>query len=90
MTVATSTIIDNRDGNTLCAALECMGASGKELWIASAFFSLDAFLLLANTLGQYDRVRILFGDEANSRQRRLLLERLRAVSDDDLLTQLRI
>lgn len=87
MTVATSTIIDNREGNTLCAALERMGAGGKELWIASAFFSLDALLLLADTLGQYKRVRILFGDEANPRQRKLLLERLRVVSDDDLLIQ---
>ena len=44
MTVGTSTIIDNRDGNTLLAALERMGANGQELWIASAFFSLDALL----------------------------------------------
>jgi len=87
MTVATSTIIDNRDGNTLCAALERMGAGGQELWIASAFFSLDALLLLADTLDHYARVRILFGDEANPRQRKLLLERLRTVSDADLLTQ---
>ena len=66
-----STIIDNREGNTLCAALERMGAGGKELWIASAFFSLDALLLLADTLAPYQRLRILFGDEANLRQRKL-------------------
>jgi len=47
--MAVSSIIDNRDGNTLCAALERMGAGGKELWIASAFFSLDALLLLVDT-----------------------------------------
>lgn len=87
MTVAISTIIDNREGNTLHAALERMGAGGKELWIASAFFSLDALLLLAETLEQYERIRILFGDEASPRQRRLLLERLRAASDEDLLAQ---
>ena len=87
MTVAISTIIDNRDGNTLHAALERMGAGGKELWIASAFFSLDALLLLADTLEQYERVRILFGDEANPRQRKLLLEQLRSASDADLLVQ---
>ncbi len=87
MTVQVSTIIDNRDGNTLCAALEKMGAGGKELWIASAFFSLDALLMLADTLNQYEHIRILFGDEASPRQRKLLLERLRTVSDDDLLAQ---
>ncbi len=53
-----STIIDNRDGNTLLAALEQMGAGGKEIWIASAFFSLDALLLLSDTLNQYKRVRV--------------------------------
>ena len=87
MTVATSTIIDNREGNTLLAALERMGAGGKDLAIASAFFSLDALLLLADTLDQYEHVRILFGDEANPRQRTLLLQRLQSVSDDDLLVQ---
>ena len=87
MTVATSTIIDNREGNTLLAALEHMGAGGKEIAIASAFFSLDALLLLADTLNQYEHVRILFGDEANPRQRILLLKLLRATSDEDLLAQ---
>lgn len=85
MMVAISTIFDNREGNTLHAAIERMGAGGKELWIASAFFSLDALLLLAGTLEKYERIRILVGDEANPPQRLLLLQRLRSASDEDLL-----
>ncbi len=87
MAAAISTIVDNRDDNTLLAALANMGAGGRELWVATAFFSLDALLLLADTLAQYDRVRLLFGDDANPRQRDQLLHRLRRVSDADLVVQ---
>lgn len=37
-----SSIIDNSDGNKLIQALTRMGEAGDELWIATAFFSLDA------------------------------------------------
>ena len=82
-----STIIDNREGNTLLAALQTMGDGGREIAIATAFFSLDALLLLADSLSGYERVRILFGDDASPRQRVQLLEKLRARSDADLLIQ---
>ena len=32
----TTTIIDNRDDNTLLAGIQRMGAGGNELWIATA------------------------------------------------------
>lgn len=82
-----TSIVDNRDDNTLLAALQGMGEGGRELWIATAFFSLDALQMLAGTLESYERVRILFGDDANARQRLLLLQRLRRDSDRDLLAQ---
>jgi len=87
LSTISTTIIDNRDGNTLLTALERMGAGGRELSIASAFFSLDALLLLADSLENYDRIRILFGDDASPRQRQILLEKLRMASDADLLIQ---
>ena len=83
----TTTIIDNRDDNTLLAGIQRMGAGGNELWIATAFFSLDALLLLADTLDGYERVRILFGDNADATQRVILLNKLRTESDKDLLSQ---
>ncbi len=82
-----SSIIDNRGENTLLASLRKMGAGGKELNIATAFFSLESFILLADALDQYERVRILFGDDASATQRRQLMARLRSDSDADLLAQ---
>lgn len=82
-----TTIIDNRGENTLLAGLQRMGAGGNEIAIAAAFFSLDGLLLLADVLASCDRIRILFGDDASPRQRRLLLEKLRTASDADLLAQ---
>jgi|LSQX01.1.fsa_nt_gb SNF2 family DNA or RNA helicase len=80
-------IIDNRQDNTLLAGLDRMGAGGNELLIASAFFSLEALLLLADVVADFSSVRILFGDDASARQRVQLMEKLRAVSDSDLLAQ---
>ena len=61
-----SSIIDNRDGNTLLNGLQLMSASGRELRTATAFFSLDALLMLADTISSYDRIRILFGDDSDA------------------------
>ncbi len=80
-----SSIIDNRDQNTLLSSLEDMAHTGREISIATAFFSLDALLLLADALVGYERVRILFGDDADAVQRRRLLEMLRRKSDEELL-----
>ncbi len=82
-----SSIIDNRDNNTLQMGLQQMTAHGSELRIATAFFSLDALLLIAENLSSFSRIRILFGDEANATQRQRLLKMLRDRSDADLLTQ---
>ena len=82
-----SSIIDNRDGNTLLHGLQLMSAGGQVLRVATAFFSLDALMLVADTVEEYSRIRILFGDDANPEQRRRLLEMLRQRSDADLLVQ---
>lgn len=84
---ANTTIIDNRDGNTLLAAVQRLGEGGARLDISSAFFSIDALLVLADTLAGYQRIRILFGDDASAVQRKRLLEMLRTRSDADLLAQ---
>jgi hypothetical protein len=48
-----SSIIDNRDRNTLLNGLQLMSASGESLRIATAFFSLDALLMLVDTISEY-------------------------------------
>ncbi len=82
-----TSIIDNREGNTLLCRLEKVGRSGTEICIASAFFSLDAFNLMGDTLSGYSRIRILFGDDSARSQRAALLAKLRRDSDSDLLKQ---
>ena len=83
----TTSIIDNQRENTLLAGLQRLGQGGEELCIATAFFSLNALLLLADTVTPYSRIRILFGDDADAKQRLKLLEMLRAKSDEELLIQ---
>ncbi len=82
-----TSIIDNRNGNTLHHAIEEIGASGKVLKLASAFFSLDGLVLLADTLEKYDCIRILFGDDSSKAQRQKLMQMMQARSDDALLNQ---
>jgi superfamily II DNA or RNA helicase len=82
-----SSIIDNQTDNTLLIGLKNIAAGGRELCIATAFFSLDALLLIADALPEYERIRILFGDDADAKQRARLLEMLRSRSDEDLLAQ---
>ena len=87
MTIPQSSIIDNRDSNTLLSSLQTVTDSGRELCIASAFFTLDALLLLADTLNGYQKIRLLFGDDADATQRRKLMEKARLASETDLLKQ---
>jgi len=85
--MAASSIVDNQDPNTLLAKLKEIGTGGKELCIATAFFSLDALLLVADALDGFDKIRILFGDDADAKQRLRLMAMLRLQSDADLLVQ---
>lgn len=62
--------VDNRDGNTLerairghLAALRETGRMPWELCIATAFFTLEGFRLLADDLEQLSGVRLLLGAE---------------------------
>ena len=82
-----TTIVDNRDGNTLLHALERRTEKGTELAIASAFFSLDALNLLGSKLHQYARIRLLFGDDAAPKERLRLIDELRKRSDADLFEE---
>ena len=82
-----SSIIDNLDGNTLRQAIVHTAENGTELWISSAFFSLDALNLVASNLGSFDKVRLLFGSEADKTNRIKLLEAMRKLSEKDLIAE---
>ena len=82
-----SSIIDNNGANTLLHSLQLMSGGGREWRIATAFFSLDALMMLADAATEFERIRILFGDDASPEQRRRLLQMMRDRSDVDLLAQ---
>ena len=82
-----TSIIDNQQGNTLHHALELITADGRELWIATAFFSLDALNMIGEHLANAGRIRLLFGDDASARQRNALIRAMQERSDADLLKQ---
>ena len=83
-----SSIIDNRGDNTLLASIKAMSGGGRELWVATASFSLDALVLLADAVDEFERIRLLFGDDASPKERAELLTKLQMVSDPDLLKSL--
>ena len=85
--VHSTTIIDNQGENTLKSAIFENSKGASELCIATAFFSLDALSMISESLMKTEKIRILFGDEADRTQRKKLLERLRRDSDEDLVIQ---
>lgn len=80
-----TSIIDNQGDNTLYQALQDITETGHELWIATAFFSLDALNMMGERLDRCHNVRLLFGDDAAPTQRAKLLQAMRERSDADLL-----
>ncbi|MBN9501998.1 MAG: hypothetical protein BGO01_10195 [Armatimonadetes bacterium 55-13] len=80
-----TSIVDNQGDNTLQKALEKITVDGRELWIATAFFSLDALNLVGENLLKADKIRLLYGAEANPRQRNAILQALQTQSDENLL-----
>src|SRR5258707_1389517 len=82
-----TSIIDNRGENTLFKGIRDIAGNGRELWIATAFFSLDALNLVGEHLHEFEQVRLLFGDDASHSQRNVLLKGMRERSDQDLLKQ---
>jgi superfamily II DNA or RNA helicase len=81
-----TSIIDNAGENTLRNRLRVIGDESKDVSIASAFFSLDALYMLADLFAPMDKIRLLFGDDADGTQRKQLLNMLRTRSDEDLRT----
>ena len=82
---ALTSIVDNQGENTLQRAIERITVDGRELWIATAFFSLDALNLVGQNLLKADKIRLLYGAEANPRQRNAIVGALQSQGDEDLL-----
>lgn len=82
---ALTSIIDNLGENTLECGLQQITERGKELCVATAFFSLDALNVVSEVLEETASLRLLFGDDSSKRIRKSLIEAMRSRSDADLL-----
>ncbi len=80
-----TSIVDNQGENTLHQAIERITTDGRELWIATAYFSLDALNLISQNLLKADKVRLIYGGEANARDRNAILTAMRSDSEERLL-----
>lgn len=80
-----TSIVDNQGENTLHQAIERITTDGRELWIATAYFSLDALNLISQNLLKADKVRLIYGGEANARDRNAILAAMRSDSEERLL-----
>lgn len=82
-----SSIVDNISGNDLHSGIIKVAGNGRQLCVASAFFSLDALNLIAEHLQEFESMRLLFGSDAAASQRNMLLAAMRRRSEVDLLAQ---
>ena len=80
-----TSIVDNQGENTLRQAIERITVDGRELWIATAYFSLDALNLISHNLLRADRVRLIYGGEAHPRDRNAILSAMKKDSEERLL-----
>ena len=79
-----SSIIDNQADNTLKGGIERITEGSRQFSVATAFFSLNALVLVARNLQGCDSIRILFGDDSDRTQRARSLAKLRESSDVEL------
>jgi len=67
-------IIDNRNDNTVLAALKKLFANLQNIDIATGFFEIGSFLLLEQLWQDLKRIRIMMGDETTKRTKKAILE----------------
>jgi superfamily II DNA or RNA helicase len=82
-----TSIIDNQGENNLYRGICDISGSGRELCVATAFFSLDALNLIGQHLHDFEGMRLLFGSDSSRSQRNQLLAEMRDRSERDLLKQ---
>lgn len=78
-------IIDNQADNTLYSALVMITQEGRELWIATAFFSLDALNLIGEHLTKAEKIKLIFGDDASAKHRNELIKAMKQPFEKTLL-----
>ena len=76
-----STIIDNRDSNTVLESLKRLLPQSKTLEVATGYFEIGSLLALDSFWNALESVRILMGDEAQRRTKKELVDSLQREGD---------
>lgn len=78
------TIIDNRNENTLLAALKKLLLLTKSLDVATGYFEIGSLLELDGIWQKLKNIKIILGDETTRRTRKELIESLQRQSDESI------
>ena len=84
MSVKLPTIIDNRNDNTMLAALQLLLNQTKKLEIATGTFEIGSMLSLEGNWQVSDKIRVVMGDETSRRTKQELVEALNHVSNESI------
>jgi len=78
------TLIDNRDKNTVLAALKKLLPESQFLDVATGYFEIGSLLSLDTFWNDLEKIRIVLGDETTKRTRTELVNALKRVSDESI------
>jgi superfamily II DNA or RNA helicase len=77
-------IIDNREGNTLLAALQRLLPQAEKLDVATGMFEIGSLLALDPTWQRLKALRVIMGDETTRRTRKELVDSLTRASQESI------
>lgn len=84
MSTKLPTILDNRNENTVLAALKRLLPESRSLDVATGYFEIGSLLALDTFWNTLEKVRIVMGDETTKRTRRELDAAVKKMSDDSI------
>lgn len=78
------TILDNRNDNTVLAALKKLLPESKSLDVATGYFEIGSLLSLDSFWNKLEKIRVVMGDESTKRTRKELEDAIRSLSDESI------
>lgn len=78
------TILDNRNENTVLAALKRLLPESRSLDVATGYFEIGSLLALDSFWNKLESIRIVMGDETTKRTKKELEDAVRKLSDESI------